>query len=270
MKISSKLAITNPILSVITVVKNDEFRFSKTVKSLKSLYGDARFEHVVIDGKSIDRTVAQIKKIELNTNVRVSSNMDNGIYDAMNQGIKLSLGEYLLFLNCGDELLATNSQIEQWLIKASQLFKPDIICFPSMMQHSSFEAMLIPRNLPLHKMPTSHQAMIFSKEFACATLYDDRYKIAGDFNLYLSASRKKIIIFPGNEPLTRIELEGYASQNPLPSYIEYLIICSNHYKNGKKLRVLALLLFKAAPVVILKKFLPKSFIGLIRRFKWSK
>ena len=71
-------------------------------------------------------------------------------------------------------------------------------------------------------MPTSHQAMFFSADFLSNHSYNTELKIAGDFDLYLRASKEGIYLLYSENYLTKIELDGYASKNPLLAYKEYL------------------------------------------------
>ena len=94
----NKLSVIKPYFSIITVVKNDEKNIKKTINSvLKQNYKN--YEYLIIDGKSTDRTVDNIKRFK---KFKLVSNKDKGIYDAMNKGIKLSKGEVIVFINSGD------------------------------------------------------------------------------------------------------------------------------------------------------------------------
>ena len=95
----NKLSVIKPYFSIITVVKNDEKNIKKTINSvLKQNYKN--YEYLIIDGKSTDRTVDNIKRFK--KKFKLVSNKDKGIYDAMNKGIKLSKGEVIVFINSGD------------------------------------------------------------------------------------------------------------------------------------------------------------------------
>lgn len=91
---------TSQKVSVITVVLNGKETIEKTICSV---LGQAypNLEYIIIDGGSIDGTLEIIKKYEDKINYWVSER-DNGIYDAMNKGIKAASGEIINILNCGD------------------------------------------------------------------------------------------------------------------------------------------------------------------------
>lgn len=94
----------DPKISVIIVLYNAEKSIKSTLDSLAiQTYRD--YEVVVIDGKSKDNTLSVVNSYrEKFPLMRVYSDKDKGIYDAMNKGISLAKGEYLYFLNAGDLL----------------------------------------------------------------------------------------------------------------------------------------------------------------------
>lgn len=92
-----------PKLSIITINLDNCAGLQKTMSSVfAQTFTD--YEYLVIDGGSTDGSVDEIKKHE-NKLVYWISEKDNGIYHAMNKGIKNGQGEYLLFLNSGDYLV---------------------------------------------------------------------------------------------------------------------------------------------------------------------
>lgn len=259
--------VINPkvLLSIITVVRNDAQRLLKTINSLAGFYGDERFEHVVIDGKSSDQTLDLLRKNSQYKNFQYLSESDNGIYDGMNKGAGLASGRFLLFLNCGDRMAMSPDRIEKLLRPVAQADESDIVCFCSRLCHGTDISVLRPQPGRLHKMPTSHQAMMFSKEFMRTHLYDTRYRIAADFNLYLSANAERVLIFTGSEPLTDIEAVGVASENPWHSYKEYLKIAAENLHGSTKWIVLARIGCKAIAAILLKKTLPKAWRDALRK-----
>lgn len=96
-------------ISLITVCYNSENTIEDTIKSV--LYQDyINYEYLIIDGGSKDNTLNIIKKYEkkFNEKMKYISEKDNGLYDAMNKGIKLSTGDYIAILN-SDDVLANNN-----------------------------------------------------------------------------------------------------------------------------------------------------------------
>jgi glycosyltransferase involved in cell wall biosynthesis len=96
----------NPKLSIITINLNNIGGLKKTIESvIDQLYTD--FEYLIIDGGSTDGSQDLIRSNANKISCWISE-PDNGIYHAMNKGIRAAKGEYLLFLNSGDFLVDNN------------------------------------------------------------------------------------------------------------------------------------------------------------------
>lgn len=112
-----------PLFSIITVCFNAAGCIGRTVKSVREqLFAD--YEYIIIDGASSDGTLEIVKNSGVRCD-RVVSEPDSGIYDAMNKGIGIARGEYLIFLNAGDSFFADDT-----LLKAAGMIKagaPDIL-----------------------------------------------------------------------------------------------------------------------------------------------
>jgi glycosyltransferase involved in cell wall biosynthesis len=90
------------MLSIITINFNNFAGLSKTIESVLN-QTFTYYEYIIIDGASTDGSTELLKKHSEKLKYWVSE-PDNGIYNAMNKGIKIASGEYLLFLNSGDYL----------------------------------------------------------------------------------------------------------------------------------------------------------------------
>jgi len=98
-----------PKLSIITVNLNNREGLERTIQSVVSqTFTD--FEYIIVDGGSTDGSVEVIQSFipSIPQSFTWLSEPDTGIYNAMNKGIKLAKGEYLLFLNSGDWLADEN------------------------------------------------------------------------------------------------------------------------------------------------------------------
>jgi glycosyltransferase involved in cell wall biosynthesis len=94
--------VHSPLLTIITVVKNDARNLAETLSSID--IWDRRIEVLVKDGLSRDDT-AQVAGKFSQQGLRLIVQADLGIYDAMNQGVHASLGTYVMFVNAGDTLV---------------------------------------------------------------------------------------------------------------------------------------------------------------------
>lgn len=96
-----------PKISVITVCFNASTSIRACLESVASQSVD--LEHIVIDGKSTDKTLTIVDEFRTDPRLRVISEPDNGIYDAMNKGIKLARGQIIGFLNADDRYASPNT-----------------------------------------------------------------------------------------------------------------------------------------------------------------
>lgn len=91
-----------PKISVITIVKNGRQFIEQTIKSILTQSYD-NLEYIVVDGGSTDGTIDIIKSYEVKITKWISE-PDEGIADAFNKGLSLSIGDYILFMNADDAL----------------------------------------------------------------------------------------------------------------------------------------------------------------------
>lgn len=93
------------LFSIITINRNNCAGLRQTVGSVVSQeYSD--YEYIVVDGASTDGSVDVIKKYSELPNLKWVSEPDNGIYNAMNKGVIMSKGDYVVFVNSGDRLVS--------------------------------------------------------------------------------------------------------------------------------------------------------------------
>lgn len=90
-----------PLFSIITVTYNASDTIERTLRSVDA-QSCRLFEHIIVDGASSDDTLQIVERC-MSEHTIVVSERDSGIYDAMNKGISLASGDYLIFLNSGDK-----------------------------------------------------------------------------------------------------------------------------------------------------------------------
>ncbi len=96
-----------PLITVVTIAFNGGTELEETICSaLSQTYKNIEF--LVIDGGSTDSTLKILQKYDSQIDYWVSE-PDGGIYDAMNKGISLSTGDWIIFINCGDCLYSPNA-----------------------------------------------------------------------------------------------------------------------------------------------------------------
>ncbi len=103
-------------ISIVTINLNNLNGLKNTLTSVAN-QGYDNIEYIVIDGASIDGSVDTIKANQTNITSWLSE-PDSGIYNAMNKGIEIATGDYLLFLNSGDILY--NESVIAEFVKVAQ------------------------------------------------------------------------------------------------------------------------------------------------------
>ena len=90
---------SRPKFSIITVTKNSGKHLEKNILSVQN-QTFKNFEHIIIDGNSKDKTKLILRKYK--NKLKIISENDKGLYDAMNKGIKLAQGDIIGILNSDD------------------------------------------------------------------------------------------------------------------------------------------------------------------------
>ena len=170
-------------LSIITICYNDP-DIKKTCESIIHQTFQ-EFEWVVIDGGSNQETIDILNNYKNRIDVFVSER-DDGVYNAMNKGIKLATGEYLHFLNAGDCYFDENS-----LPEVSKYLKGKDIIFGDLkfLQGNKFFIKKYPDIIPYRWLKTDslpHPASFIKKElFDKYGLYNEKNKIVSDWEKWI-------------------------------------------------------------------------------------
>ncbi|MFL2835113.1 MAG: glycosyltransferase family 2 protein [Coraliomargaritaceae bacterium] len=197
-------------ISIITVCLNCSSSIERTCVSIIS-QTYSNFEWIVIDGNSVDGTLEVLDNYKEKM-THLSSETDSGIYEAMNKGIKKSTGEYIIFLNAGDTFYDQDT-----LGKVSQYLGPDLLyggCIKS--DGSAYELVSYPESLSddyfLNNV-ISHQSTYYHKNlFKKWGLYDESYKIAGDYEMYARLIQEENFTYKQiDEPLSIFFLDGISN-----------------------------------------------------------
>lgn len=96
-----------PLVSIITVTLNATDTIDRTLASVKE-QTFTNYEFIVIDGGSTDNTLDKVRTAAFK-NISIVSEKDRGIYDAMNKGLEMAFGNYVIFLNAGDAFHTPNT-----------------------------------------------------------------------------------------------------------------------------------------------------------------
>ena len=197
-----------PLITVITVVFNDEKYLEETIQSvINQTY--ANVEYIIIDGASTDGTVDIIKKYEGRIDYWVSE-PDGGIYDAMNKGIGIANGEWIYFLGSDDVLLNVLHEMAGNFIDKKTIYYGDVY-MPK--KHRRYDGEFTLYKLMLRNI--CHQAIFYPKEVFNKYLFDLKYKSFADYYLNILCFTDKAYHFKYISKLVAIfnDFNGFSAKN---------------------------------------------------------
>ena len=136
------------LLSIITITYNAEQFLERTIQSILA-QTDQNFEYIIVDGKSKDGTLRIASAYKNRVNQLVSE-PDKGLYDAMNKGLKLAKGDFVWFMNAGDEINdpETVSRIAQSVSKQTDVLYGDTYLVNNEGEIQGLRSEITPHHLP--------------------------------------------------------------------------------------------------------------------------
>ena len=172
-------------LSIITVNLNNKEGLEHTLRSVFE-QTDRDFESIVIDGFSNDGSRDVITAYQGQVKKWVSEK-DSGVFNAMNKGIRMAEGEYVLFLNSGDCLDSPDTLANIF----RHPFNEDLILFDvKRVQKGGCEVHALNKDpkAVIISGPIFHQAVFHRRSvFQTLGLYNETFKLAADYELFLKA-----------------------------------------------------------------------------------
>ena len=236
--------------SIITPVLNNKDKLKRTIDSIKK-QNFKDFEIIVVDGGSTDGTKEFIEKEKIIE--KKISEIDKGIYYAINKGIKISNGKYINTINAGDEYFSENSLniIKDYFDK-----NPEI----------SFVFGAVKKNKVYHKYEPSkmnwsfnfypaHSGGFFVKKETHDKigLYNLKYKCSSDYDFFwrlIKTNKYKGISTKKNELISVFEPGGYSSKL---SFFEHVIEETLIRINNKQNKLIVLIIFFLRCLIHFKK-----------------
>lgn len=226
-------------VSIITVTFNPGELFERTVHSILE-QSSTNFEFLVIDGNSTDGTIDKIKQFlpafaTKGIPVQWISEPDNGIYDAMNKGIKLAKGYYLWFMNAGDKIAAADTL--EAIIKSipSGNSAPDFMYGETLIIDSKGAIMgerrlKAPAKLTWKSfrmgMLVCHQSMLVRRHLA--PLFDLNYQYSSDFEWTIRCMKQATHIHNTGLVLSHF-LDGGVSKKKMRASLKERFQIMSHY-----------------------------------------
>ena len=213
------------IFTIVTVTKNDLKALLKSRESLEN-QSFREWNHVIIDGKSQDGTIEFLETLS-KENTFFISQVDSGIYEAMNKGWRLSVeSSYVLFLNAGDVFASSTALTSAFSALSAGDFPMwgctthEEISEDGSTWYSKRVSSPSVRNQLYAYGYRSHQGVVMKKELIeLLGGFNLNYKIAADWDLI---ARALMYVKPleWNLALIRFELGGFSSQKILEAHME--------------------------------------------------
>ena len=220
-------------ISIITVVYNSEKYIRRTIESIVGQDYPA-IEYIIIDGKSKDTTMQIVNEYRDRIAV-VLSEPDKGLYDAMNKGLRLATGSYVLYINSGDTLSSPTL--------LSDLFNnvpadSDVIYGDTQITDEDGNILHNRRHRPPEQltwrdykrgMLVCHQSFI-AKRTLCDE-YDTNYRYAADFDWCLNILLKSRVVTNYGKDISLFMDGGQTKRTIVPGLKErYRIMCKYYGK----------------------------------------
>lgn len=228
--------------TIITCTFNASKYIDRTLNSVRS-QSYPHIEHFIIDGVSKDDTVkkAQTYAYDSRYPVIVKSEPDKGLYDAMNKGIQLAKGDYIIFLNAGDEFAEEDtltSVAEQ--LKGKQL--PGVIYGNTDIVDENGNFLRKRRLAPpeklswrsfKHGMLVCHQSFYAKTDIAQKVPYNLNYKLSADVDwcirIMKETEQQGLALWNTHMTLSSYLEGGMSVKSHRASLKERFTIMSNHY-----------------------------------------
>ncbi|GAA4464466.1 glycosyltransferase family 2 protein [Nibrella saemangeumensis] len=169
-----------PLLSIITVTYNAGRFLERTIQSIGKPTGEV--EYIIVDGGSKDNTLNLVRQYEDHVTKWVSE-PDRGLYDAMNKGLKLAQGDYVWFMNAGDEIhdATVLPRLKERLTSNADVYYSDALFVRDDGSPVGLRSEITPHTLPKQLawqdmalgMKVCHQAFIVRRTIAPTYLVDN-------------------------------------------------------------------------------------------------
>ncbi len=264
-----------PLISVITVCYNSAETIEQTIKSvLGQTY--TNFEYWIIDGCSQDDTLKIVKSYEdaFQGKLHIVSEKDNGIYDAMNKGIRLSQGILIGILNSDDYY--SNNTLELVAERYEKENYPLIVINGDMIRvdqngNEIFRYRFNQSNID-NKEYFGHPSMFAAKAvYDRVGLYDESYKLAADGEWQYRVHEDEQIRYVLCNQVFNHMREGGASDSPKYrwKWFKERTRLKRKYKKGNRLKIFLQELFAVIRTDI-KAIVPKKFHSKLYKIIYRK
>jgi glycosyltransferase involved in cell wall biosynthesis len=220
----------NPMLSVITIVYNNVRDIERTVLSvLNQTYQP--IEYIVVDGLSTDGTLAIIEKYKAGIS-KIISEKDDGIYDAMNKGLAAATGDYVIFMNSGDEFYDTTTIAKVFATAPdADIYYGETEMINDQLESQGQRRHKAPKQFNWRSfkygMSVSHQAIYIRRTLT--EPYDRQYQLSSDIDWIIRAAKKAKKIVRVDGYVAKYLVGGMSKKRHRQSLHERFDIMKRHY-----------------------------------------
>jgi glycosyltransferase involved in cell wall biosynthesis len=236
-----------PLITVVTVVYNGAETLEETILSvINQTYKN--IEYIIVDGASTDTTLNIIKKYEDKIDYWISEH-DEGIYDAMNKGLGLANGEWIIFMNSGDYFYTQNVIYDfiECKPETNKNYYGDSVYFTNNIIFKAISNLKSKWRF-LYHYTFSHQAIFYSLNIIKETAnYKLGLRVSSDFDLTFRLVKKSAFV-KINKIISACNAEGFSSVNALYSYFDRM----RSFKDNREPLFLILLIFNF-PLFFIKR-----------------
>ncbi len=218
----------NQKISIITVCFNAEKTIEETIKSVK-MQTYKNIEYIIKDGKSKDGTLKVIKKYKNNIS-KIISSKDNGLYDAMNEGVKKATGDIIYFLNA-DDVLVDKHVIEE-VAKDFENDNLDMVYGDvDFFYPNKKKTVRIIRNASIKDVKNGlmppHQGSFVKRKFLLRYPFDLNYKSSADFDFFCNFLKEEPKTKKIDKVIAKMLIGGVSSGDI--SYRETQMVIKKHF-----------------------------------------
>ncbi len=220
-----------PLVSVITVCYNSAHLLQRTIKSLR-LQTYSEIEYIVIDGASKDNTKQIIKENQDIINLWISE-PDNGLYYAMNKGLDLANGEYVIYINAGDMFYSPDTLEKVFANHQDDvdIYYGDTMILAENQKEIGSRRLGPPKQLTKDSfrwgMTVCHQSIFIKRTIA--PKYNTSYRITADYDWVLTSIENAKKIVNTNTYISKFLSGGLSSKHIVKANKERFRIMRNHY-----------------------------------------
>ncbi|MFD1551793.1 glycosyltransferase family 2 protein [Putridiphycobacter roseus] len=256
--------MTTPTLSIITITYNNINGLKKTIASVSALtFND--YEHIIMDGNSNDGTQAYLKSIDQPTRIWVSE-PDKGIYNAMNKGLAIAKGTWVIFMNAGDQFFNANILSDIPFSESSS-----IIYGQCQAEYATgFKRIIKP--LPIEQlwkgMSFSHQSVFVTKKLM-GVGFNEKYKYVADFELLFKHFLAGVNFIALQVPICIIDAGGVSDQKRYKATNEVYQINKELNPKFKQAFYFIPKIIKGYITVKIKLILPAKIINRLLKNKYQ-